>query len=658
MTPHPIDPVDLSAYHDGALDEADRRRVEEHLSVCRSCRERLEDYGWLGDALREGEDVPVPLTLDVRVRALLREHSAPRRRLPLPQLWLPRPAMAAAVLAGLAMTLLLAGIPILDSGSGPLVAAAYLYEEHGEPAIEVQFTAPVDRDSVARSLQVDPGVEMEVTWRNDRTMVVKPRQPQLLQPSKKYTLSLKPKGEQSAATPVALQFQGEVPSTPVPLATQPAPTSPPASRVVGTGTATPKASATASATAAATLSPGGAPALTATPRPTVLPARGFGALYLLQPDVAARLGPAYDPERPVTLLAQTFERGQLISRADRKEIVALLEGSQWRSYPDTYDGTESWTPGSGEPVRSFGKLWRDQTDLRQALGMPTAPEQQFEGAEQRFERGTMLRTAQRTIVVLFEDMTWEQYPDTYQEATPTASPTASATPTPTDATPTPASPTATVPATPSPTATAEPSATSAGTPAEATTTPTPVPSATDTPQAVIPTPSPATATPTVGPAPALDSVFRVNPEVAIRLGAARTPEVPVRVARQTFERGMLLSRADTREIFALRRDGSWLLYRDSWEEGEPLSEEAAPIGLLAPLRGFGKLWRQQPDLRQSFGWATAVEQRLPGAAQEFTDGHMLRTSDRVIYVLYRDGSWQSFPEGVETPTPTPGVAEP
>lgn len=109
----------------------------------------------------------------------------------------------------------------------------------------------------------------------------------------------------------------------------------------------------------------------------------------------------------------------------------------------------------------------------------------------------------------------------------------------------------------------------------------------------------------------------------------------------------MLRRADTREILVLRRNGTWSLHRDSWREGDSLSDVgAAPAGKIAPERGFGKLWRQQPDLRLTLGWATGVEESLRGSAQEFAGGHMLGADYRLIYVLYQDGSWQSFADTV------------
>ncbi|GAB4200474.1 MAG: hypothetical protein OHK0022_21570 [Roseiflexaceae bacterium] len=43
-----------------------------------------------------------------------------------------------------------------------------------------------------------------------------------------------------------------------------------------------------------------------------------------------------------------------------------------------------------------------------------------------------------------------------------------------------------------------------------------------------------------------------------------------------------------------------------------------PPGLLAPKRGFGKLWRENPDLREMLGWATAPERADKATIQEFT----------------------------------------
>jgi len=138
------------------------------------------------------------------------------------------------------------------------------------------------------------------------------------------------------------------------------------------------------------------------------------------------------------------------------------------------------------------------------------------------------------------------------------------------------------------------------------------------------------------------------------LGCAEAAETAVQLVRQGFEHGLMLWRADTREILALRADGRWSLHQDSYQEGEKLSEAGpAPQGKLVPERGLGKLWREQPDLREGFGWATVAEQPVPGGIQQFSGGTMLWTSDRVIYVLYPDGTWQGFADTFVDPSAPP-----
>ena len=41
--------------------------------------------------------------------------------------------------------------------------------------------------------------------------------------------------------------------------------------------------------------------------------------------------------------------------------------------------------------------------------------------------------------------------------------------------------------------------------------------------------------------------------------------------------------------------------------------ETPPAGLFEPTLGFGKVWREKPDVRAALGWATAEE--TPGAGR-------------------------------------------
>jgi hypothetical protein len=84
----------------------------------------------------------------------------------------------------------------------------------------------------------------------------------------------------------------------------------------------------------------------------------------------------------------------------------------------------------------------------------------------------------------------------------------------------------------------------------------------------------------------------------------------------------------------------WESYEDTWYEGEPSSGgEKPPSGLYEPIRGFGKLWRTNPHVRNTLGWAAAPESADGGSVQTFDSGSLMlyrATSDRV-FILYADG---------------------
>jgi hypothetical protein len=89
------------------------------------------------------------------------------------------------------------------------------------------------------------------------------------------------------------------------------------------------------------------------------------------------------------------------------------------------------------------------------------------------------------------------------------------------------------------------------------------------------------------------------------LEAART----VQGAYLEFERGTMIWRADTGDIYVLyRATGLVNRYRDTWQ-GEPIVyDETPPPGLFKPERGFGRLWADNPQVRAELGWSTGFEQ--------------------------------------------------
>jgi len=138
------------------------------------------------------------------------------------------------------------------------------------------------------------------------------------------------------------------------------------------------------------------------------------------------------------------------------------------------------------------------------------------------------------------------------------------------------------------------------------------------------------------------------------LGYAIAPEQELWSARQHFERGMMiwLDQLYEDQIYVLyygsdETSGDWQRYVDLWREGDP--EKAGltpPEGLYEPIRGFGRLWRDELGGQAApIGWALEPEQGFVGCIQSFEHGTMVWVApDCIVYVLWEDGSWTAYPE--------------
>ncbi len=84
-------------------------------------------------------------------------------------------------------------------------------------------------------------------------------------------------------------------------------------------------------------------------------------------------------------------------------------------------------------------------------------------------------------------------------------------------------------------------------------------------------------------------------------------------AQQPFEHGFMvwLEPSQTITVFFSGPGGglSYRVFEDKYKEGDPASDPAIipPQGLLQPERGFGLVWRENTDVRDHIGWATAQE---------------------------------------------------
>ncbi len=87
----------------------------------------------------------------------------------------------------------------------------------------------------------------------------------------------------------------------------------------------------------------------------------------------------------------------------------------------------------------------------------------------------------------------------------------------------------------------------------------------------------------------------------------------IQVAEQVFENGRMFYVQPIDQIWVLEitgeGEGDWTIYPDTFEEGEPELDPSlvAPEGMIQPVRGFGKLWRENDEVREALGWALTPE---------------------------------------------------
>ena len=117
-------------------------------------------------------------------------------------------------------------------------------------------------------------------------------------------------------------------------------------------------------------------------------------------------------------------------------------------------------------------------------------------------------------------------------------------------------------------------------------------------------------------------------------------------AEQPFENGVMIWLAATDAIYVLdRREASWQRFEDTWSEEQPESDLAIvpPADRFQPIRGFGKVWRERPGVREALGWALGVELGFPSIfqAQAVPEGQpeqtYLRTFNGQVFGLIHRG---------------------
>lgn len=118
-----------------------------------------------------------------------------------------------------------------------------------------------------------------------------------------------------------------------------------------------------------------------------------------------------------------------------------------------------------------------------------------------------------------------------------------------------------------------------------------------------------------------------------------------------FERGVMFWVQSTDTIYVLYRDWQapyWESYPDTWTISSAERDPAivGPLGLWQqPRRGFGQVWRHDPDVRSRLGWAlNEWETDFIASIQQGGGGSVFLTDDEnKVYALPGDGSgWDVF----------------
>ena len=199
-------------------------------------------------------------------------------------------------------------------------------------------------------------------------------------------------------------------------------------------------------------------------------------------------------------------------------------------------------------------------------------------------------------------------------------------------------------ATPAPPTTTTATETPVTTPAVELPTPTPLPTATPT---IGPTPAPLTGDPPEGlfrPEGSFAAIWENTARAQQDLGWAKTtgPET-IGGAVQEFDGGTMAWRGDAGLIYVFFNDGTWQAFPDTFEEGMPESDPnfSPPSGRMQPIRGFGKVWRENADVREQLGWALAKESGGSAQVQEFERGAMIRFGGRAFVLVGtgNQGKW-------------------
>lgn len=137
------------------------------------------------------------------------------------------------------------------------------------------------------------------------------------------------------------------------------------------------------------------------------PLPSVASLFAQRPEMLQSLGCATDAARMLSLVSQSFERGDLLRRSDTREIYAISQDGRWRLHADPGPSIQTVSLSTGndrlELSAWFEQTWLDRADIRTLLGQVATGFRQQQGLVQTYERGVALWDGRGLVYVLMEN---------------------------------------------------------------------------------------------------------------------------------------------------------------------------------------------------------------------------------------------------------------
>lgn len=147
-------------------------------------------------------------------------------------------------------------------------------------------------------------------------------------------------------------------------------------------------------------------------------------------------------------------------------------------------------------------------------------------------------------------------------------------------------------------------------------------------------------------APEFAATYEGDPDFAERVGLPTANSASVGGSYLAFERGWMLWRGDSRTVYVLFNEDPliWYAFADGWVDGmEPGGGPAEKAGLFKPMRGFGKIWVENPEVQRRLGFAlSANETGGMLAVQQFERGLLIASNlgTPSVYALYQNNLFE------------------